>query len=229
MLEPEKPLATVMEDYLQAIYDSGLEKKVVRVRDIAGKMDVKMSTAAGMLKTLGSRELVEYEKYEYVELNPEGRKVAAEMHRRRETMRKFPIEIPGVDAPTAAAEAYKIEHALGSPTLDKFIGFMAIIRVCRDRGESCLHRFAARQASNERAAASDLGSRGPVGGEGPDGFFLSQKLDATNIFKGVYHDRRSDGTGPVVRDSPKYLGTQTTPGNTRRHDAGAGKPTGGRT
>ena len=33
-----------MEDYLETIYDLDKEKKAVRVKDIAGRMDVKMPT-----------------------------------------------------------------------------------------------------------------------------------------------------------------------------------------
>ena len=40
----EKPLTSVMEDYLEAIFDLDKEKRVVRVKDIAKRMSVKMPT-----------------------------------------------------------------------------------------------------------------------------------------------------------------------------------------
>ena len=139
--DQEKPISNVMEDYLEAIYEIGLEKKVVRVRDIAAKMDVKMPTVTSMLKNLNSRDLVDYEKYEYVELSPEGRKVAQEMYRRHRVLRTFLNEILGINHKIADEEACKMEHALSSGTLDSFIDFMSFIHECPRAGESWLKRF----------------------------------------------------------------------------------------
>ncbi len=40
-----------MEDYLEAILDLGSAKKVIRNRDIAKRLDVKLPTVTGMLRT----------------------------------------------------------------------------------------------------------------------------------------------------------------------------------
>jgi DtxR family transcriptional regulator, Mn-dependent transcriptional regulator len=80
-----KPLTPVMEDYLDAIFDLDKEKWVVRVRDIAKRMHVKMPTATSMLKTLSERGLVNYERYEYIELTKEGAGVGKEMRRDMES------------------------------------------------------------------------------------------------------------------------------------------------
>ena len=53
----EKPLTYVMEDYLEAIFDLDQEKKFIRVKDIAKRMDVKMPTVSSMLKTLSDRAM----------------------------------------------------------------------------------------------------------------------------------------------------------------------------
>ncbi len=63
----EKPLTSVMEDYLEAIYDLDRDQKIVRVRDIAKRMEVRMPSVTSMLKTLNERKLVHYEKYEYTD------------------------------------------------------------------------------------------------------------------------------------------------------------------
>ena len=55
-----RPVTPVMEDYLEAIFDLGKEKKAVRVKDIATRLGVKMPTVTSMLKTLRDRELVDY-------------------------------------------------------------------------------------------------------------------------------------------------------------------------
>jgi len=46
-----------MEDYLEAIFDLDKDKRVVRVRDIAKRLDVKMPTVTSMLRTLNDRGL----------------------------------------------------------------------------------------------------------------------------------------------------------------------------
>ena len=137
----KKPLTPVMEDYLEAIFDLDQDKKVVRVKDIAKRMDVKMPTVSSMLKTLNDRGLVHYEKYEYIELTKTGERVGKEMRRRHGVLNKFLTEILKIDAKSADEEACKMEHALSSTTLDSLVDFMEFIQVCPRAGESWLDHF----------------------------------------------------------------------------------------
>jgi DtxR family transcriptional regulator, Mn-dependent transcriptional regulator len=137
----EKPLTSVMEDYLEAIFDLDQEKKFIRVKDIAKRMDVKMPSVSSMLKTLNDRGLVNYEKYEYVELTKDGEDVGKEMRRRHEVLLKFLTEILEVEFDIADAEACKMEHTLSSVTLDRLTGFMEFIQTCPRAGESWLKYF----------------------------------------------------------------------------------------
>lgn len=137
----EKPLTSVMEDYLEAIFNLGKEKKVVRVKDIAKRLDVKMPTVTSMFKTLNKRGLVHYEKYEYVELTHKGSEVGSEMHRRHKILRRFLTDILNIDLNTADEEACKMEHALSAGTLDSITDFMAFIQACPRTGEDWLERF----------------------------------------------------------------------------------------
>ena len=137
----EKPLTAVMEDYLEAIFDLSQDKKVVRVKDIANRMDVKMPTVSSMLKTLNERGLVHYEKYEYIELTKSGNDVGKEMRRRHGVLDKFLTEILKIDAKVADEEACKMEHTLSSETLDSLVDFMEFIQTCPRAGESWLNNF----------------------------------------------------------------------------------------
>jgi DtxR family Mn-dependent transcriptional regulator len=130
-----------MEDYLEAIFDLDKEKRVVRVKDIAKKMNVKMPTVSSMLKTLNERGLVNYEKYEYVEMTRNGAKVGKEMRRRHGILLKFLTEILKIDFDVANEEACKMEHALGLETLASLTDFMAFIQACPRTGESWLSYF----------------------------------------------------------------------------------------
>mgnify|MGYP000495353864 CR=1 FL=1 len=137
----EKPLTTVMEDYLEAIFNLDKEKRFVRVKDIAKKMDVKMPTVTSMLKSLKERGLVNYEKYEYVELTRSGTSVGKEMRRRHKVLNKFLTEILRVQPEIADEEACRMEHTLSSHTLDSLIDFMEFIQTCPRTGENWLEFF----------------------------------------------------------------------------------------
>lgn len=54
-------LTSAMEDYLEAIYHLEQERRIARVRDIALKLNVRMSSVSAALKTLGSRDLIKYD------------------------------------------------------------------------------------------------------------------------------------------------------------------------
>ena len=137
----EKPLTFVMEDYLEAIFDLDKEKRVVRVKDIARRMDVKMPTVTSMLKSLSKRGLVHYRKYEYVELTDSGSQVGGEVHRRHMVLRRFLTDILNIDLNTADKEACKMEHALSAGTLDSMTDFMMFFRGCPPAGGDWLERF----------------------------------------------------------------------------------------
>jgi DtxR family Mn-dependent transcriptional regulator len=137
----EKPLTYVMEDYLETIFDLDKEKKAVRVKDIAKRMDVKMPTVSSMLKTLNDRGLVNYEKYEYVELTKDGSDVGKEIRRRHEILLKFLTEVLKIGRQIADVEACKMEHALSAATLDSLTDFMAFIQTCPRAGHSWLQNF----------------------------------------------------------------------------------------
>ena len=137
----KSPLTSKMEDYLEAIFELEKEKKYIRIRDIAKRMDVKMPTVTSMLKTLSKRGLVRYEKYEYVELTRGGANVGREMLRRHEILLRFLRDILKIEFETADEEACKMEHTLSPDTLDSLTDFMAFIQECPRAGESWLHHF----------------------------------------------------------------------------------------
>ncbi|HDZ23993.1 MAG: metal-dependent transcriptional regulator [Deltaproteobacteria bacterium] len=136
-----KPLTSTMENYLEAIFNLNKEKSAVRVKDIARRLGVKMPTVTNMLKTLNERGLIEYEKYEYLELTEEGSVVGKEIDRRHHVLRSFLTDILGIDPVKADEEACKMEHAVGTTTMDRFVVFMEFIQSCPRTGENWLQRF----------------------------------------------------------------------------------------
>ena len=114
---------------------------MVRVKDIAKRLGVKMPTVTNMLKTLSERGLIEYEKYEYLELTQKGSDVGEEIDRRHHVLRTFLTDILGIDLEKADEEACKMEHAVGTATMDRFVAFMEFIQSCPRTGENWLERF----------------------------------------------------------------------------------------
>lgn len=132
--EPATPkmLTSVMEDYLETIFNLEIDKKVVRVKDIAGRLKVKMPSVTSMLKTLSERGLVNYEKYEYVFLTDAGIAIGKEINRRHAILFQFLTDILHVDPAIAGDEACKMEHVLSPDTMDRLTSLMATMLECPD-------------------------------------------------------------------------------------------------
>lgn len=137
----EDPITPTMEDYMEAIFRLGEEKRNVRVKDIAKRLGVKMPTVTSMLKTLSKRGLIDYEKYEYLELTDKGSDIGREIHRRHHVLRNFLTDILMIDFKKADAEACKMEHAISPSTLDSIIDFMEFIQMCPRAGSNFLDYF----------------------------------------------------------------------------------------
>ena len=137
----QKPLTPTMEDYLEAIFNLGREKRVVRVKDIARRLGVRMPTVTNMLKTLNERKFIDYEKYEYIEITDKGAVVGEEIHRRHRVLRSFLRDILNINNETADVEACKMEHAVSDSTLDRFVDFMEFVQSCPRAGLNWLERF----------------------------------------------------------------------------------------
>jgi len=134
-------ITPTMEDYLEAIYNLSKEKRAIRVRDIAKKLDVKMPTVTNMLKTLSEKGLIDYEKYEYLELTAKGSDVGQEIDQRHQIFRKFLTDILKIDYNKADEDACKMEHAVSPATLEAFVDFMEFIDNCPRGGASWLDYF----------------------------------------------------------------------------------------
>lgn len=134
-------LTPTMEDYLEAIYNLSQEKKVVRVKDIAKRLGVKMPTVTGMLKTLGEKGMIDHEKYEYLELTGKGSDIGSEIDQRHQTLKTFLTDILKIDHDQADKDACKMEHAVSPATLESIVEFMAFIENCPRGGNDWLELF----------------------------------------------------------------------------------------
>lgn len=140
-MEEETTLTNNMEDYLEAISVLDEKKKYVRVRDIAEYMKVKMPSVTGALKSLAKKNLVNHEKYEYVELTKQGNIIAQGIRRRHDAVLKFLTEVLNIDPETAEKDACGIEHAISPTTLDRLLKVIECLTECPRGTPKCMERF----------------------------------------------------------------------------------------
>ena len=127
------PLTAPMEDYIETIANLSNEKKVVRVKDIAKKLDIKMPSVTNALNKLKEKQLINYEKYGYVELTPEGEKVAERVCNKHSCLVDFFSDILRMNLKSANEEACKVEHHLSPGTMRQI---QRLIEFFRSEGES---------------------------------------------------------------------------------------------
>jgi DtxR family Mn-dependent transcriptional regulator len=138
---PGKDLTPTMEDYLEAIYNLSQEKRVVRVKDIAKRLGVKMPTVTNMLKTLSERGMIDYEKYEYLELTGKGSYIGSQIDQRHQTLKVFLTDILQIDRDQADEDACKMEHSVSPATLERMVEFMEFVEDCPRGGMDWLEYF----------------------------------------------------------------------------------------
>jgi DtxR family transcriptional regulator, Mn-dependent transcriptional regulator len=123
----ESRLSESQEDYVEAIGELEEQLKVVRVKKIAEALDVKMSSVSSALALLAKKKLVNYEKYDYVELTEEGRKIAGFLRRRHAVLKKFLTEVLAVEEESADRDSCGMEHHVSKNTINNLVKFIEYI------------------------------------------------------------------------------------------------------
>lgn len=134
-------LTASLEDYLEAILLLVRRGRVARVRDIARRLDVGMSSVTAALKVLSKRKLVNYDPYQVVTLTDGGRDLAEQISRRHELLRRFLTGVLGLDAESADINACRMEHAMDNTVLDRLRSFAEFIQCCPRAGEKWINEF----------------------------------------------------------------------------------------
>lgn len=127
-------LTSSLEDYLEAVLLLVRRDRVARVRDIAKALGVGMPSVTTALKALAQRGLVNYDPYQVITLTEGGRQAAEGVSQRHEVLRRFLVEVLGLDEATAQANACRMEHAVDEQVLDRMRRFADFIRRCPRAG-----------------------------------------------------------------------------------------------
>ncbi len=138
----EDKLTASMEDYLEAILLLARRSRVARVRDIAAHLHVGMPSVTSALKTLAKRGLVNYDPYQFVTLTDRGQESAEGISQRHNVLRRFLLDILGMDAEAAESNACRMEHAVDQEFLDRLRRFAEFIQQCPRTGQNWIDAFA---------------------------------------------------------------------------------------
>ena len=119
-----KKLTESLENYLETIGMLIRKNKIARVKDISKELDVKNSSVNIALNVLADKGLIIHEKYGYVELTKEGKRIADDIQYKEDVLLRFFTEILGVDKEVALKDACRMEHTISDETLAKLIFFI---------------------------------------------------------------------------------------------------------
>jgi DtxR family Mn-dependent transcriptional regulator len=120
-------LSESMENYVEAIGELEDTLKVVRVKNIAKALKVKMPSVSAALGVLARKNLVKYEKYDYVELTEEGQRLAFLIRRRHTVIKKFLTEVLAVEEREAEKDSCGMEHHVSKDTMNNLVKFIDYI------------------------------------------------------------------------------------------------------
>jgi len=126
-------LSQSLEDYLEAIYVISLEKKIVRVKDLVKKLNVKTASVIGALKKLELKGFVEHEHYGYIDLTPEGIRKATRIYEKHKVLFRFFTDFLQVGSETSEKDACAVEHFISDETYSKIIRLIKFIEKSPDR------------------------------------------------------------------------------------------------
>lgn len=105
-------LSAHMEDYIESISLLAEQNRVVRVRDIARRLNITMPSVTAALGKLKEKKLINYEKYGFVELTDEGKRIAGTVYKKHSFLRNFFQDVLGMEDNAADEQACRIEHHL---------------------------------------------------------------------------------------------------------------------
>jgi DtxR family transcriptional regulator, Mn-dependent transcriptional regulator len=164
-----RPLTATLEDYLEAIHALAPGNEGARTGEIARRVGVHKSTVTAALKSLAERGLVDYEPYRPVTLTRRGKGIGAEVLRRHDTLRRFLVEVLGIDGGVAEETACKMEHVMPGEVIGRFTSFADFMAACPrvsahfTRGIGYFCADTPGKGNCERCAAASLDSAGRAG------------------------------------------------------------------
>lgn len=118
-------LSASLQDYLESIYELRETLGVVRVTDLAQKLNLSKASVSQAVSQLSEKGLVTQELYGPIELTLDGEIEAKKVIETHQKIYLFLTEVLGVDQKTADQDACLIEHVVSETTMEKLCEFMS--------------------------------------------------------------------------------------------------------
>jgi DtxR family transcriptional regulator, Mn-dependent transcriptional regulator len=112
-------LTPSIEDYLEAIYVLDQKERGVRSVDVADRLQVAKPSVNRALKSLVEGGLIEQQRYSVIYLTKQGKEQARKILHRHTVIKRFLMDVLGLDDLRADEEACKIEHVVCEDTVNR--------------------------------------------------------------------------------------------------------------
>jgi DtxR family Mn-dependent transcriptional regulator len=162
----ERDISASLEHYVDAVHALRRERGYARVVDVAERLAVTKATVSSAMHALVERRLVRLGEHRFLELTPEGVRLAESLESRNAVLRHFLQDVLGVPPVAAEVDACRMEHAVGNATIDRLVDLIRFFESEDPKVRAVLERFRSfRRTCDEkgvcqeceyRCAASDL-------------------------------------------------------------------------
>ncbi len=126
----QSQVSASLEDYLEAIFHTVDSKGAARAKDIVQRLGVNNSSVTQALRLLSEKKLVNYTPYDLITLTDSGEKIARDVVRRHEVMRRFLTTVLGLEDQDADEGACRMEHAISGLVLERLVQFVDYFETC---------------------------------------------------------------------------------------------------
>jgi DtxR family Mn-dependent transcriptional regulator len=117
-------ISPALEDYLETILNLYEKNNIVRITDIAEKLNIAKASATQAVKALINFKLLKHDKYGPIELTKEGREYAERIRQRHRILKKFLIEVLNIKPEIAEKDACLMEHVVSCTTMEGLVRFL---------------------------------------------------------------------------------------------------------
>lgn len=112
-------LSSGLEDYIEAIYTSDLNKQPLKGAELARILNISRASVSEALSKLVNKGLIEYNSYQTISLTQKGKTEAKKVYAKHNTLKKFFETVLDIDSDEAGENACKIEHIISANILSK--------------------------------------------------------------------------------------------------------------
>ena len=124
LIQAKKKISASLEDYLEAIYLIIEEKQAVKAVEVARFLNVGRSSVTEALKSLASKGLVNYGRYDVLTLTPSDEKIAKKIIKKHKILYNFFKNVLNLNEEEANQNACQIEHIISEHAFNKFTKYI---------------------------------------------------------------------------------------------------------